>query len=387
MTLKEKLVEAQNNLKNVMEAVNKGEKTAEDLKAATEAVKEVQEKIKAADEAEKLLAGLKTPANDPADNEDKEAEFKTLGEKAANEAKGIDFKTDRVVKTVRLKTAAPMVIPSSIVPAITTYDTNIVTGYRRPMLVRGLFGSERISGSGLKFFVESSSVEGSITKTTEAQQKPMMSFGDPTAKYVELEKIPVYTKLSTELMNDAPFLADYINGRLMYEHQLAVENKLVTDLSGTSGIGTSSLLTPDGIFGALMTVQNNSGFDADAILINPADYQNIRLRKDGNGQYYGGGFIYGQYGQGGVVEQPALWGVRTIITPAVSQGTCLVGAFALGASVIQGNSGLTVSIANQNEDDFIKNLVTILIEERLALAVRRPAAFVKITGSSTSTAA
>ena len=78
MTLKEKLVEAQNNLKNVMEAVNKGEKTAEDLKAATEAVKEVQEKIKAADEAEKLLAGLKTPANDPADNEDKEAEFKTL---------------------------------------------------------------------------------------------------------------------------------------------------------------------------------------------------------------------------------------------------------------------------------------------------------------------
>ena len=134
-------------------------------------------------------------------------------------------------------------------------------------------------------------------------------------------------------------------------------------------------------------MQKNSGFDADAILINPADYQNIRLRKDGNGQYYGGGFIYGQYGQGGVVEQPALWGVRTIITPAVSQGTCLVGAFALGASVIQGNSGLTVSIANQNEDDFIKNLVTILIEERLALAVRRPAAFVKITGSSTSTAA
>ena len=56
-------------------------------------------------------------------------------------------------------------------------------------------------------------------------------------------------------------------------------------------------------------------------------------------------------------------------------------------TVLHGVSGTTVNIANQNEDDFIKNLVTILIEERLALAVRRPSCFVKISGSSTSTEA
>ena len=47
--------------------------------------------------------------------------------------------------------------------------------------------------------------------------------------------------------------------------------------------------------------------------------------------------------------------------------------------------GVAVDIAYQNEDDFVKNLVTIRIEERLNLAVRRPACFVKITGQSTST--
>ena len=381
MNLKEKLEAAKNELTEIKAAVEAGEKSANDLNAAIENVKAIQANIEACDEAEALFKKLTVKEN-PVDNEEQPA--KSLGELAAKAISGLDLKHDRFIKTVSLKTAAPMVTPSSIVPAITTYDTNIVTN-KRALVVRGLFGAERIQGAGLKFFVESSDIEGSITKTTEAQQKPFMSFGDPEAKYVELDTVPVYTKFTKQMAEDAPFMVDYIDGRLMYQHQLAVENKLVTDLSNTSGIGTASALTPEGIFKAIMSVQSNSGFDADAILINPADYQNIRLRKDANNQYYGGGFIYGPYGNGAVVEQPALWGVRTIPTPAVSQGTCIVGAFALGASVLSNESGLTVSMANQNEDDFVKNLIAVLIEERLALAVRRPSAFVKITGSSTST--
>ena len=384
MNLKEKLEAAKNDLVEIKAAVESGEKSADDLKKAIDAFNEIQKNIEVADEAGAMLKGLFAKNEEPAD---KVEEAKSLGELAAKSIEGLDITHDRFVKTVSFKDAAPMITPSSIVPAVTTYDTNIVTGYRRPLVVRDLFGAERINGPGLKFFIESSSVEGTITKTTEAQQKPMMSFGDPTAKYVELDTIPVYTKFTKQMAEDAPFMIDYINGRLMYQHQLAVENKLVTDLAGTSGIGTASLLTPDGIFKAIMTVQTNSGFDADAILINPADYQNIRLRKDSNGQYYGGGFMYGPYGNGDVAEQPALWGVRTILTPAVSQGTCIVGAFKLGASVLNNGTGVTVSMANQNEDDFVKNLLAVLIEERLALAVRRPSAFVKITGSSTSTEA
>lgn len=387
MTLLEKLAEAQENLKTIKAGVEAGEKTNDELDEAIQAVKTAQDSVDKANEAEELMKALESPVEEPAEKEEKKMEYKNIGEAVAAEVKGVDFRNNRITKSVNMKTAAPMVIPSSIDPAIATYDKDIVLGFRRQFQVADLFGSERISGGILKFFVESASVEGSISTTTEGQEKPMMSFGDPTAKTVELVKLPVYAKISTEMMEDAPFLVDYINGRLMYQHQLAVENFLVTTLAGTSGIGTASLLTPDGIFKALMTVQNSSGVPADAILINPTDYQNIRLRKDSNGQYYGGGFMYGEYGNGAVAEQPALWGVRTVVTPAVSVGTCIVGAFKFGASVLHGNNGVTVNMANQNEDDFIKNLVTILIEERLALAVRRPACFVKITGSSTSTEA
>ena len=56
----------------------------------------------------------------------------------------------------------------------------------------------------------------------------------------------------------------------------------------------------------------------------------------------------------------------------------LVGAFQQGASVIR-RKGLTVEVANQNEDDFVYNRIAIRIEERLALAVRYPKAFCKVT--------
>lgn len=388
MTLLERLAEAKNTLASVKAAVEVGEKSAEDLQQAIESVKSIQKDIDAADEAAELMKGLETPKEEPADQEDKKVTYKTIGEQVAakmNEVKdGIKEKNFNLI-VPNLKSAAVMETPSSISPALTDVDTRIVEGYRRPLLIADLFSTETLSGNALTYFVESSTVEGGPAFTTEGTQKPMMSFGDPTAVTVALKKIASYMKETDELVADAPWLASSINGRGMYQHELTVENFLVNTLSGTSGIGTASVLTPDGIFKAMTTVQNNSGFAPDAIVINPTDYQNIRLRKDANNQYYGGGFFSGAYGNGGIVEQPPIWGLRTVVTAAVPAGTCYVGAFKLGGSIVRKNAGVAVDIAYQNEDDFIKNLVTIRIEERLNLAVRRPACFVKITGQSTST--
>ena len=389
MTLKERMVEAQNALAEVKAAVEAGEKTADDLQQAITAVEELKTHMDAADQAAELLKGLEAPKEEKAEQEEAKVEYKNLGEFAAATIKeaGVNAKERFSFTTPDFKVAAPMTTPSSMANGLTTYDLDVVPGFRRNLLIRDLFAAETITNAALTFYIESSSVEGGPAKTTEGTEKPLTSFGDPTAKTVSLAKIAAHLKESEELLEDAPRLASAIQERLVYLQQLAVENYLVTELSGTSGIGTASLLTPDGIFKAIMTVMTNSGFAADAIVINPADYQNIRLRKDSNGQYYGGGFMYGPYGNGAVAEQPALWGVRTILTPAVAQGTCFVGAFKLGGSVVSKASGMRVEVANQNEDDFIKNMITLRTEERIALAVRYPAAFVKITGSSTSTEA
>ena len=383
MNLKKALEEARKNLVAVKTAVENGEKGAEDLEEAIKAVEVAQKNLEAAEAAEKLMKSLGTP-DVPSENEDTETKSMSIGEKAAKAVKDAGFtsKEKGNVTVHGQKAAGVMKLPSSIQPALTDVDTRIVEGYRRPLLIADLFSTERISGNALTYFVESSTVEGAPAATNEGAKKPMVSFGDPTAVTVALAKIASYMKESSELVEDAPWLADAINGRGMYLHELTVESFLVSALTGTTGIGTGSELTADGIFKAMMKVQNDSGFAADAIVTNPADYQTLRLAKDSNNQYYGGGYFYGPYGNDPqIAEQPPVWGLRTVVTSAVEQGSCIVGAFKMGASIVR-KDGVTVNIANTNEDDFIKNLITILIEERLNLAVRRPKAFVLIEDES-----
>jgi len=383
MTLMESLAEAKESLASVKAAVENGEMGADELSAAIECVKDAQAKVDAADEAAELLKSLGSEKSEPAEKEGA-IMAKNLGEYAAEYAKekcaSIHEKFD--ISTPMFKSAAPMTIPSSISGALTEYNKDIVLQPRRPLMVADLFGAETISGNALTYYVESSTVEGGVNTVAEGAEKPLTSFGEPTAKTVALQKIGAHYKESAELVEDAPWFASSINNRGIYLHQKYVEDYLIGVLAGTSGIGTSSEATADGIFKAMMTVQQNSPFAADAIIINPSDYQKLRLAKDANNQYYGGGYFYGEYGNAGIVEQPPIWGLRTVVTSAVSAGTCYVGAFKLGASVVHGNGGgMSVNIANTNEDDFIKNMICILIEERLALAVRYPAAFVKITGT------
>lgn len=384
MNLKEMLKKAMENMANVKAALEAGEKTADDLNDAIKAVEEIKAKMKAAEDAENLIKSLGTKTVSKEEDED-EVKHRSLGEYAASVVKSskASAKQKFDITAPEFKAAATMLTPDSVKPALTDIDTRIVEGYRRPLLIADLFSTEKISGSALTYFVESGTIEGGPDIVEEGGKKPQMSFGAPEAVTVALAKIASYMKESAELVEDAPWLADAINGRGMYQHELKVEDYLVETLAGTSGIGTSDDLTADGIFKAMMAVQNNSGFAADAIVLNPADYQTLRLAKDGNEQYYGGGYFYAPYGTNGIIENPPLWGLRTVVTSAVAQGKAYVGAFKMGASIVR-KSGVTVNIANTNEDDFIHNLITILIEERLALAVRRPAAFVEIGGSQES---
>ncbi len=384
MTIEERLKAAMDTLAEVKKAVEAGEKTAEDLSNAMKDVKDIQAEKKAADEADVMIKSFTTPETKPADKAPEKEKFRTIGEYVANEFKksSIDVK-QRFDKSVEYKAAAVMDIPSSVSGATTEYEKTVIEGYRRNLMIADLFSTEQISGNAITFYPESSTVEGGPDIVAEGAKKPMMSFGDPTAKTVSLSKIASYMKETDELIEDTPWLADAINNRGMYEHMLKKEDFLVAQLLGTSGVQTGTGLGADDIFKAAMAVENQTRLPADAIVINPADYQTLRLAKDQNGQYYGGGYFYAQYGQGGIIEQPPIWGLRTVVSPAVPVGEAIVGAFKLGGEVLQ-KGGVTVDIAKQNEDDFIKNLVTILIEERCALAVRRPDAFVILSADSES---
>lgn len=278
-------------------------------------------------------------------------------------------------------------------PFLTDLDRSIVTGVRRRLTIEDLLGSESLSGSALTYFVESALVEGGFGIVGENGQKPQLHFGDPTPVTEALAKIAGFIKESDELIEDLPFLKSAIDGRLLYQLGLFIEDQLLNGI-GTGGnirgilnrVGiqtqdrgtlADTLSEPDALFSAITKVETGSGLSADGMVLNPVDYQRLRLSKDGNDQYYGGGFFSGQYGQGGIMEQPPVWGLRTVVTPAIAVGTALVGAFGQAGSTVS-KGGVRVDATNTEGNDFTNNRITVRAERRLLLAVRRPAGFVKV---------
>lgn len=280
------------------------------------------------------------------------------------------------------------------VPFLTDFDRTIVQALRIRLTVADLLGQGTVAGNAISYLVEGA-MEGAFTTVAEAGAKPQIHFANPTQVTDALKKIAGFIKLTDEFLEDADFLKSEIDNRLIYqlgyfeEQQLLNGNGSGQNLLGLlnrSGIQTEASASfattptdwPDAIFRGMTKVEVNSGFPADGIVIHPTDYQTFRLQKDGNKQYYGGGFFEGPYGNGAVLDKPPLWGLRTVVTPAITQGTVAVGAFKSVATVYR-KGGVRVESATQHATDFTSNLVTIRAEERIALACRVPLGICKVT--------
>lgn len=367
------------NLREKLAQLIKDLEAAEDMDAA-KAIKaeidSVQEQIKFADEKRALLDNLK--AAEPVAAKKPEAAPKTLGEFAA---KSLDLGAIRDGNASKASTgygfkAATDVHMSTPIEVV---DRNVVN-IARLTDIRDLFGAESISGTSLKYFVLGS-IEGAPAEVAEGGQKPQFHVPYEPAT-ATLQKIAGWYYETDELIEDNEFLKSSIDNRGLFALDQAIEAYLMGELLGTTGIGAiAQAPTADNIFQAIMQVKSASNYDADAIIINPLDYQTLRLAKDG-AQYYGGGYFYGPYGNGDVVRQPGLWGLNTVVSNEVEQGTVLVGAFGQGASVItKAGEGSRVEVVTGDHDDRTRNRVTVIVEERIALAVRVPAAFVKVAAA------
>lgn len=271
---------------------------------------------------------------------------------------------------------------------LTEIDRTILHGVRRPTITN-LFGQGTIKGQAITYFVEGA-LEGDFETVAELGQYPQLHVTDPTPVTDAISKLGGFIKMSDEMLADLDFLVSEINTRLLYQLGLVEEYQVLygdgtgTDLLGVlerNGIQTGTAdsdTLADEIFKSMTKVYTASGLSPDGLVINPKDYEGLRLLRDSNEQYYGGGFFQNQYGAGSFANQPSPWGLRTIITPAVPQGTAVVGAFKQAATVYQ-KGGVRVEATNSDDKDFTKGQVTVRATKRLALAVRRPAGFVNIT--------
>jgi len=102
-----------------------------------------------------------------------------------------------------------------------------------------------------------------------------------------------------------------------------------------------------------------ANFNADAVVINPADYYAMQLTKDANGNYIMPPFSS--------ADGMTVAGLRIVANNGVAVGTFLVGDFKKATLAIREDVNIQIGYVN---DDFIRNLVTILAEMRAVLFVK-----------------
>ncbi|AZS07987.1 major capsid protein [Arthrobacter phage GreenHearts] len=275
-------------------------------------------------------------------------------------------------------------------PVLTTFDRTIVQAPRPELILADLLGSGTLAGTAISYFIEQGPIQGAFTTVAEGAAKPQVHFPDPITATDAIRKIAGFIKFTDEMMEDLPFVVSEINTRLLYELAKFEEQQLIYgDGTGTNILGllnrsgiqlgarTSGESVADAIFRQITAVQTGSGLTADSLVMHPLDYQSLRLQKDANGQYMGGGFFQGSYGNGGIMVNPPVWGLKTLVTPSIAQGTAIVGALKQATTVYR-KGGVRVESTNSHSTDFTDNKITVRAEERIGLAVRKPSAVVKL---------
>jgi HK97 family phage major capsid protein len=113
------------------------------------------------------------------------------------------------------------------------------------------------------------------------------------------------------------------------------------------------------------------------IVLHPTDWWSMRLQKDGFGRYLLGDI------QSPV--KPNIFGLSAVSTTSIAPGTFLIGSGDPAASEIRDRMEMQVEVSTSHSDFWVKNLVAIRAEKRLALVVKRVASF--ITGTFTQSPA
>lgn len=249
---------------------------------------------------------------------------------------------------------------------------------QRRMTIRSLLAQGNISTGSIEYDREEG-FTNAAAMVAEGAAKPQSEL-QYTEETATVRTIAHWMRTSVQILADAPALRSIIDQRLRYGLAYVEEAQLLNgDGTGQNLEGLVTAATayaaPGGLVAGQLIDTIRMGmlqvalaeYPANGVVLNPIDWAFIEMMKDTDGRYLIGN------PQGTL--QPTLWGLPVVATQAMTVDKFLVGAFDLAAQIFD-RQDATVEVSTEDQDNFVRNKVTIRAEERLALAIYRPEALV-----------
>ena len=192
------------------------------------------------------------------------------------------------------------------------------------------------------------------------------------------DSVPV----TDEQLEDVDGVGAYLDTRLRFGVLQRADGQIIngdgnapnlTGIVNKAGIQTQAKGTDpaqDAFYKAMVKVRTTGRAVPSAHLINPLDWQGIRLQRTADGIY-----IWGSPAEAGPER---MWGLLVVQAEALTQGTAITGDFVNFIQLWQ-KKGIEVALGLVN-NQFLQGQKTVRAGMRVALTIYRAAAFSTVTG-------
>ena len=257
---------------------------------------------------------------------------------------------------------------------------------KQRLFIRDLIAPGRTQSNTI-YYVKQTGFTNNAAVVPENTTKPYsdIAFAEETTP---VRTIAHMFKASKQILDDFAQLQSTVDAEMRYGLKYVEEQEIL--FGDGTGAHLKGIIPQAVAFDPAFAVEKQTGIDvlrlamlqaqlarfpASGHVLHFTDWARIELTKDELGRY-----ILANPAQ---LTTPTLWGLPVVATEAAQfLGKFLTGAFNSGAQLFD-REDANVVISTENADDFEKNMISIRCEERVALAVYRPEAFVfgSLTGS------
>lgn len=276
--------------------------------------------------------------------------------------------------------ATTLLSPAAGNPTMRSDEIFSVVNDPNRVAVRSLIPS-RATSAGSVDYVQVTVAGVAGAQVTEGSVKPQIDI-NPVVVNAKVVTIAGWTSASRQVVDDNLLLDDFVNSMLMDALRVAEDFEILKGDGSPghmNGIWTqaqdysrhvSSDKPVDDLRRACTQVQLMRGLPT-GIVISPEGLERLELTHDSTGAYMLELEVDG-------FNRTIAWRTPVIVSAALGSSEFLVGDFSRGARLYD-RQAATIEMSNEHADWFTRNLVAVLAEERLALAVQSPRLFVRGT--------